>query len=415
MKQVRALTITNAKVVTPAGIAEGAVRCAGGLISAVGDVAPADGDEIHDARGRTLMPGLVDFGVFAVDKPAFHFGGITRAALMPDQSPLLDLPSRVSYISKSGKPDLWVHPLAAATSGLAGEKLAEIGLMREAGARGIATGRQWIADSATMLRVLQYAAMLDMVVVAHAEDASLAGSAAATAGEMATRLGLPSAPAEAEAIAVARDIALAELAGARLHFRQVTTSAALDLVRAAKARGVAVTAGVTPAHFMLSDLETAGFRTFARLSPPLRSESDRQAVRAAIADGTIDVISSGHDPRGAEDKRLPYADAAAGMAGAETLLALTLTLVRDGLIDLPRMADLLCGSPARLLGAEAGVLREGAEADLTLVDPDKPWVVDSRKMEAAAGNTPFDGQPMQGRSIATWKGGIATGGKRLKP
>jgi dihydroorotase-like cyclic amidohydrolase len=172
-----------------------------------------------------------------------------------------------------------------------------------------------------MHRLLQYAAMLGLVVVTHAEDEGLAGQAAATASEMATRLGLPSAPADAEALAVARDITLAEMTGARLHLRQVTTGAALALVRAAKTRGVAVTAGVTPAHFMLSDLALQDFRTFARLSPPLREEADRQAVLAAIGDGTIDVIASGHDPRGPEDKRLPFADAAPGMAGAETLLA----------------------------------------------------------------------------------------------
>ncbi len=410
MKQQRALTITNAQLVTPGGVVDGSLRCADGALFAVGDVAAEGGDETVDARGGLVLPGLVDFGVFAIDKPAFHFGGITRAALMPDQSPPLDLPSRVSYIAKSGKPDLWVHPLAAATRALDGEQLAELGLMQAAGARGIATGRRWIADSGTMLRVLQYAAMLDLVVVAHAEDAALAGNAAATAGEMATRMGLPSAPPEAEALAVARDIALAEMAGARLHFRQVTTRAALDLVRTAKARGVAVTAGVTPAHFMLSDLETGGFRTFARLSPPLRSEADRQAVREAIADGTIDVISSGHDPRGVEDKRLPFADAEPGMAGAETLLALSLTLVRDAVIDHARLADLLCAAPARLLGINAGSLAPGTEADIALVDPDKPWIVSSARMQAAAGNTPFDGQPVQGRVTALWKGGVHVGG-----
>jgi len=195
--------------------------------------------------------------------------------------------SRVNYIAKSGKPDLWVHPLAAATSGLAGKELAELALMRDAGARGVATGRSWIADSGVMLRLLQYAAMLDLVVVSHAEDSGIAGEAVATAGEMATRLGLPSAPAEAEALAVARDIALAEMAEAKLHIRQVTTAASIKLVRDAKARGVQVTAGVTPAHFMLSDLATAEFRTFARLSPPLRSESDRLAVIDAIGEGVI--------------------------------------------------------------------------------------------------------------------------------
>ncbi|QDM41527.1 dihydroorotase [Altererythrobacter sp. TH136] len=405
MRQAGPLAIVGGRLVLPDGIREGALRLASGRIAGFDE--PCDGDEVIDAKGLLIAPGLVDLGVFAVDKPAFRFGGITRAGLMPDQHPPLDYPARVNFIAKSGKPDLWVHPLAAATVGLAGHELAEIALMREAGARAVATGRKWIGDSGVMLRLLQYAAMLDLVVVVHAEDAGLAGDAAATAGEMATRLGLPGAPAEAEALAVARDIALAELSGARVHFRQVTTRAALALVRSAKARGVAVTAGITSAHFVLSDLATMNFRTFARLSPPLRNEDDRLAVREALADGTIDVIASGHDPRGPEDKRLPFADAAPGMAGAETLLAMTLTLVRDGVIDLARAFDLLAGAPARLLGVEAGELREGFEADVALIDPERPWVIDSREMAATAGNTPFDRQPTQGRVVALYKGGLA--------
>ena len=407
MIQSRPLTITGGKLVTPEGITEGGLRAEGGKITAVGTVAPQDGDETLDAKGKVIAPGLVDFGVFSVDKPAFHFGGITRAALMPDQSPPLDLPSRVSYIAKSGKPDLWVHPLAAATCGLAGEEIAEIALMQEAGARGIATGRGWIANSGVMLRMLQYAAMLGLPVVAHAEDAALVAGAVATAGEYATRRGLPSAPAEAEAIAIARDLALADMAGAHIHFRQVTTRAGLELVRRAKRDGQKVTAGVTPAHFTLSDLATVDFRTFAKLSPPLRSEEDRGAVREAIADGTIDIIASGHDPRGPEGKRLPFSDAEPGMSGAETLLAMVLSLVRDEVIDLARAFELVAANPARLLGVEAGQLAPGFEADIALVDAERPWIVQSARMAASAGNTPFDGQPTQGRVTALWKGGIA--------
>jgi len=407
MKQHKPLTITNGQLITPDGQGAGAVRCVDGRIESIGKVEPLDGDDVVDAMGKLIAPGLVDFGVFAVDKPAFRFGGITRAAIMPDQNPPLDYPSRVRLVAQSGKPDLWVHPLAAATKGLEGRELAEIGLMKEAGARGVSTGRGWIADSGAMLRLLQYAAMLDLVVVSHAEDSGIVGAAAATSGDMATRLGLPSAPAEAEALAAARDIALAEMAGARLHIRQVTTEASLDLVRAAKARGVSVTAGVTPAHFMLSDLATGGFRTFARLSPALRKESDRKAVIAAIADGTIDVISSGHDPRGPEDKRLPFADAEPGMAGAETLLAMTLSLVRDDFIDLARMIELLATNPAQLLGAAAGSLTAGYEADVAIIDTDKPWIIDNATLPASAGNTPFDGQPAQGRAVAVFKGGVA--------
>ena len=407
MKQAKPITIAGGRLVLPDGLREGTIRLVDGRIAALGDVAPQDGYEVVQARGSLVAPGLVDYGVFAVDKPAFHFGGITRAALMPDQSPPLDLPSRVAHISKSGKPDFWVHPLAAATRGLEGESLAEAALMRAAGARGIATGRRWIGDSGVMLRLLRYAAMLDLPVVAHAEDGALAADAVATAGEMATRLGLPSAPAEAETLAIARDLALAEIAGARIHFRQVTTRAGIALIREAKARGAKVTAGVTPAHFMLSDLAIADFRSFMRLSPPLRPEDDREAVIEGIADGTIDIVASGHDPRGAEDKRLPFADAEPGMAGAETLLAMLLTLERDGRIDMARVFDLCATAPARLLGVEAGVLAQGYEADIALIDPEKPWIVDRRKMEASAGNTPFDGQPTQGRVTALFKGGVA--------
>ena len=407
MKQQRPLIITGGKLVLAEDVRAGNVRCVDGRIVALGDVAPDDGDEVIDAAGKLVAPGLVDLGVFAVDKPAFHFGGITRAALMPDQAPPLDHPARVQFLAYSGKPDFWVHPLAAATRGLEGRELAEVALMRDTGARGIATGRAWIADSGIMLRLLRYAAMLDMVVVTHAEDAGMTGQAVATAGEMATRLGLPSAPSEAEALAVARDIALAEMTGARLHFRQVTTRAALDLVRAAKARGVAVTAGVPPAHYMLSDLAVAEFRTYAKLSPPLRQEADRQAVIAAIGDGTIDVIASGHDPRGPEDKRLPFADAEPGMAGAESLLTMVLSLVRDGVIDMARAFTLVAGNPAQLLGVPAGRLDVGMEADIALVDPDKPWIMSSDKMAASAGNTPFDGMPVQGRAVALFKGGVA--------
>lgn len=402
MKQDRPITIANGRIVTPDGVREGELYISDDTIGT-----QDDGAEVIDARGNLVAPGIVDLGVFAIDKPAFHFGGITRAALMPDGDPPLDHPARIRFTAQSGKPDLWVHPLAAATLGLKGNHLAEIALMAEAGAKAVATGRQWIGDSGVMLRLLQYAAMLDLVVVTHAEDAGLAGNAAATAGEMATRLGLPSAPKEAETLALARDIALAETSGARIHARQVTTREGLELVRSAKQRGVAVTAGVTPAHFMLSDLALADFRTFARLSPPLRSEDDRHAVVEAIADGTIDVISSGHDPRGPEEKNLPFADAAPGMAGAETLLAMTLTLVRDGAIDVPRAFDLLARNPARLLGVDAGELAPGMQADIAIIDETAPWVVDSREMTASAGNTPFDRQPVEGKVVGLYKGGMA--------
>ena len=394
----------NARLVDPAlgEVVAGTLLVEGGHIVA-DDGATAD--ETIDCRGQLLAPGIIDFGVFATDKKAFHFGGITRAALMPDGPSPLDQPGLIERAAKAGKPDLWLHPLAAMTRGLEGRELAEMGLMQAAGARAVATGRARIADSGVMARALAYAGGLGLVTVTHAEDEGLTRHAVATTSEMALRLGLPAAPAAAEAIAVARDIALVEATGAPLHFRQLTTAAAFDLVRAAKAKRLPVTCGISPAHLLLSDVALGAWRTFARLSPPLREEPDRQAALAALADGTIDVLCSAHDPRGPEDKRLPFADAAPGMAGAETLLALGLGLVRDGIITLPRLFALLAATPAHLLGVNAGSLAPGAEADLILIAPDTPWQVDSKKMSARAGNTPFDGLPVQGRVTAVWKGG----------
>lgn len=399
------LLITNAQLIDGDTPRPGSLLVVDGRIAAIDPTDTPDCTQTVDARGQWLAPGIIDLGVFATDKPAFHFGGITRAALMPDAGPLDD-PGLVERAAKGGKPDLWVHPVAAATKGRAGRELAEISLMKSAGARATATGRTRIADSGVMRRVLAYAASLGLVTIIHAEDEGLTAGAVATDGEMATRLGLASAPAIAEAIAIARDLALVEETGAPVHFRQVTTARGLDLIRAAKAKGLPVLCGITPAHLFLSDTAIGDFRTFARLSPPLRSEDDRQACLAAIADGTIDVLASGHDPRGPEDKRLPFAEALPGMAGAETLLALGLNLVRDGHVAPGRLFDMLAATPACLLGLNAGRLSVGMEADLILIDDGTPWQVDAKKMAAYAGNTPFDGMPVQGRATAMWKGGL---------
>ncbi len=408
----QALAILNGRLVDPVAGTDrpGGLLLRDRRIAAVGAFAvPADA-EVFDARGAMVAPGIVDIGVAAIDLAAFAAGGITRAALMPDQSPPLDHPALVQRAAAAGKPDAWIHPLAAATRGLEGLELAEIGLMQAAGAPGVATGRTRIADSGVMYRLLAYAGALGLPVVAHAEDEGLTAGAVATAGETATRLGLPAAPAAAEAMAIARDLALAEETGARLHFRQVTTAAGLALVRAAKARGLAVTCGITPAHLFLGDGAVTGFRTFARLSPPLRCEDDRRACLAAVADGTIDLLCSGHDPHGPEAKRLPFADAEAGMAGAATLLALALALVREGQVTLPRLMAMLSTAPARLLGLPPGSLDVGAEADLVVADVDGPWVIRSERLAGMAGNTPFDGLPVQGRVIATIKGGLRVAG-----
>ncbi|MET0362701.1 MAG: dihydroorotase [Sphingobium sp.] len=402
------IVIENARLCDPGAdtVAEGSLLIDGAVIAAVNpSTVPADAERI-DAGGLVVTPGIIDMGVFKTDKPAFHFGGITRAALMPDTSPVLDDPGLVQHAGRGGKPDFWVHPLAAATRGLAGKDLAEIAMMKAAGARGVATGRAAIADAGVMLRVLRYAAALDLIVVTHAEDSGLTAGTIATEGETATRLGLPAAPPCAEAIAILRDIALARVSGARVHFRLVTTAEGFAQIRAAKAEGLPISCGTSPAYLFLNDSAVSDFRTFARLSPPLRSDNDRVATIAAVADGTVDVITSSHDPRGPEDKRQPFEDAAPGMAGAETLLALSLNLVREGHVTLSQLMRLLSANPARLLGLDAGTLAAGAPADIIFIDPETPWRIDSRKMAAAAGNTPFDGIPVQGRVRRVMKGGI---------
>ncbi|WP_434403171.1 dihydroorotase [Sphingobium sp. DN12] len=401
------IAIVNGKLADLAGdaLAPGTVLIEGDRILATGAVdIPADAQQV-DAGGLVVAPGLIDLGVFATDKPAFHFGGITRAALMPDQRAPLDEVGLIREATRAGKPDFWVHPIAAATRGLKGTEMAEMGLMQIAGAKAVGTGRQWIADSGVMLRILSYASGLGLTVIAHAEDGGLSTKAVATSGETATRLGLAHAPACAEAMAIARDIMLARETGAAIHFRLVTTKAGFDLIRAAKAEGLKVSCGISPAYLFLNDQAMTDFRTFARLSPPLRSDADRHASIAAVADGTVDVITSGHDPRGPEDKRLPFADASPGMAGAETLLALSLNLVREGHVSLNRLMTLLSANPAKILGVNAGSFAPGSAADLILVDPDAPWIVDSAKMAASAGNTPFDKVPVQGRARRIMKGG----------
>lgn len=404
---MRPLAFVNARLIDPASGLDrrGNLVVRDRVIVGAGHVEVPEDAEIIDAERMVLAPGLIDAGVFKADAAACLAGGITRVCLMPDQSPPLDDPALVERAQRIGKPHVWVHPLAAATRGLEGKELAEVGLMKLAGAVGAATGRTGIASSGVMYRLMQYATAFDLLVVTHAEDAALSAGASATAGEFATRMGLPSAPAFAESVAVARDVRLAEATGARLHIRQVTTAESIAIVRDAKARSVRVTCGVTPAHMLLNENAVAGYRTFARLSPPLRSEADRLAVLEAVVDGTIDVIASGHDPRTQDDKRLPFNDAEPGMVGAETLLALALTPVHSKQMQLIDLLTRMTAAPAAIFGLPGGRLAEGEPADLVLFDPETPWRIDADKLVSSAGNTPFDSLPVQGRVVMTVKGG----------
>lgn len=382
---------TNARLVCPVGgVSQGSVLVRDGKITETGNVVAPSDAKTTDLAGATLAPGIVDLGVFAVDRAAFRSGGITRAATMP---------------GVSGERDDDALALHRIVPAVVGGDLFEMAAAKARGAVAVSTGRGWIADSGLMRRAMAYAAALGLPVICHAEDAGLVGDAVATDGATASRLGLSSAPAAAEAMAVMRDLALGAITGAHIHFRQITTAGALDIIRDAKRRGMPVTCGITPAHLLLSDIAVEDFRTFAKLSPPLRSEADRQACIAAIADGTIDLICSGHDPRGPEDKRLPFAEAESGASGAETLLALSLGLVRDGVIAIDRLFALLSANPAKLLKVQAGSLEPGMPADLIAIDEGAPWRIDAERTQARAGNTPFDGLPTQGKVMHLICGG----------
>ena len=378
-----------------------------------------DGAEVIDGSGAVLCPGLVDMRVglgepgdehretVASAAEAAAFGGITAIAVLPDSRRAIDDPALVRLLRARGEEtgSLTVLPYGALTRGCRGEDLAELGLLREAGAVAFTDGGRAVASARLMRLALSYARAFGARVVQHAEDPSLAAGGAATEGELATRLGLPGIPAVAEAIIVARDIRLARLTGGAVHFAHVTTAESLTLIRRAKDEGLSVTCDTAPAYFDLNETAIGDWRTYAKLSPPLRAESDRQAVAAALADGTIDAIASDHAPRDADDKRLPFAQAAAGGTGLATLLGVTLAQVHGGGLSLPRAIEMLTAAPARLLGAPFGTLAKGAQADLCLFDPERAWRVAAGSLPGKAQNTPFDGRALEGRVIGTWKAG----------
>ena len=416
------LLIANVRLLDPAsGLdAPGGLLIRDGLIA---DHGPAlgrpDGVPVLDGDGAVLCPGLVDMRVglgepgnehretIASAAEAASFGGITTIAVLPDSRPAIDDPALVRLLRARGEETgrLAVLPYGALTRGCRGEEMAELGLLHEAGAVAFGDGAHAIGPARLMRLALSYAAAFGARIVQHPEDQSLAAGGAATSGELATRLGLPGIPAAAEAIQVARDIRLAQLTGGAVHFAHVTTAEALDLIRRAKDAGLRVTCDTAPPYFDLNETAIGDWRTYAKLSPPLRAEADRLAVAAALADGTIDAIASDHAPRDADDKRLPFAQAAAGGTGLATLLGVTLAQVHNGALPLPRAIELLTTAPARLLGTNAGTLAKGAPADLCLFDPDRAWRVAAGSLPGKAQNTPFDGRALEGRVIGTWKAG----------
>jgi dihydroorotase len=392
-----------------------------GLIADFGpSLGRPDGATVIEADGAVLCPGLIDMRA-ALGEPGFEYretiasasvaaaaGGITTLAALPDTKPAIDDPALVQLLRTKGDEtgSLTILPYGAVTRGCRGEELAEIGLLREAGAVAFTDGSRAIGPARLMRLALSYARGFGARIVQHPEDPSLAGGGSATESEQATRLGLPGIPAAAEAIMVARDIRLAELTGGSVHFAHVSTGEALALIRVAKAAGLSVTCDTAPPYFDLNETSIGDFRTYAKLSPPLRKEHDRKAVIAALADGTIDAIASDHQPRDADDKRQPFALASAGGSGLATLLAVTLAHVHNGSLALQGAIDLLTARPAGLLGIETGRIARGAPADLCLFDPDRIWKVEAGRLPGKAQNTPFDGRALEGVVLGTWKHGI---------
>jgi dihydroorotase len=416
------LLITRARLLDPATRrdAPGHLLVRGGRIADAGpDVSGPEGIPRFDAGGACLAPGLVDLRASLGEPGAEHretiasaaeaaaAGGITTLCVLPDSDPPLDDPALIGFIARRGEAtgSITLLPWGAATAGCGGKDMAEYGLLREAGAIGFTDGQRAIGSARTMRLALCYAAAFGAMVAQHPEDPSLAAGGAATEGELATRMGLPGIPAAAEAILVARDLALARLTGGHVHFAHVSTAAALDLIRRAKTEGIRVTCDTAPPYFDLNETAIGAYRSYAKLSPPLRTEADRLAVVAALCDGTVDAIASDHQPRDTDDKRLPFAQAAAGGAGLATLLAITLARVHAGDIGLLDALSLLTDRPAALIGAAAGRLAPGAPADLVLFDPERAWKIEAGRLPGKAQNTPFDGRAVEGRVIATFKAG----------
>jgi len=412
---------SNARLIDPAsGLdVQGGLLVEGEFISDFGeglfnDGAP-DNAEIIDCQGLCLTPGLVDIRArlgepgdeqketLATAGRAAAAGGVTTIVCLPNTDPVIDDMSGVEFVARRARKLglAKVYPYAAVTKNLKGQEIAELGMLADAGAVAFTDGFKTIADAQLMRRALSYAKTFGLLIAQHPEEPSLARGSSMNAGETATRLGLVGNPPEAEVIMVERDIRIVELTGGRLHFAHLSTAASIDAVRKAKDRGLAITCDTSPPYFALNEMAVGDYRTFAKLSPPLRAEADRQAVVEGLKDGTIDAIASDHLPQDEESKRLPFAEAAPGGVGIQTLLAITLELFHNGHMDLITALDLVTRKPAELLGLPAGRLAKGAAADLTLIDPDRGWQVLETTLLSKSKNSPFDGRPVQGQAVMT--------------
>ena len=403
---------SNARLLDPASNRDGKgeVLVDDGKIVAVGANLKRDGAEIIDCGGYCLAPGIVDMRVqlrepgdehqetMATGGKAAAAGGVTTMVALPNTDPVIDELALVEFVARRSR-DVGltrIRTYAAATKGLRGKELTEMGLLTGAGALAFTDGVRAIADAVVMRRALSYATNFDMLIIQHPEEPSLAAGGAMNSGEIATRLGLPGITPVAEVMMIERDLRLVEITGGRYHAAHVSTAEAIDAIRRAKSRGLKVTCDTAPPYFALNETAVGDYRTFAKVSPPLRSEDDRRAVVDGLRDGTIDAIASDHAPQDQESKRLPFASAASGIVGLETLLPLALELHHNGSVPLLRVISALSQRPAEILRLPAGKLEPGLQADFVIFDLDKPWRIAVDAFHSKCRNSPFDGRPVQG-------------------
>jgi dihydroorotase len=418
---MKPLVITNARIVDPATDTDrrGSILVEGGRIAGIdSNQGVPGGAEVVDARGMVVAPGLIDMRVFtgepgheyretlATAAEAAAAGGVTSFVLMPDTTPVVDDGAIVDFIVRRAAATAKVNvlPAAAITKGLRGEEITEFGLLKEAGAVALTDGRRSIQSAGLLRAAMTYAAYFDMPVMHQPADGSLIGDGVMNEGTLATLSGLKGIPTEAETIPLARDLLLAASTGVRYHATQISTVGAVELMTAARQRG-RITCGVSINNLALNENDVTPYRTFFKLSPPLRSEDDRQAMIEGLKSGVIDVIHSAHDPQDSEVKRQPFAEAADGAIGLETLLAAALRLVHSGDVPLMTMLRAMTQRPAEILGLPSGRLAVGAPADIVIFDPDYPWIVREQDIVSRSRNTAFEGARMQGAVMHTFVAG----------
>jgi len=417
------LVIKNARIVDPASNKDfiGSLLIENGKFAQIveGDIAAPKDATVRDAQGRVVAPGLVDLRVFT-GEPGREFretlrsaseaaaaGGVTSALIMPDTNPALDDAALIDFIARRARDTAQInfYPSAAISKGLNGKDISEFGLLKEAGARALTDGRKSIQNAALLKTAFTYAQNFDMPIIHHVSDASLTGSGVMNAGLLATGLGLKGIPHIAETIPLDRDIQLAEATGVRYHAAQISCSKSAQVIARAKKQSSKITAGISINNLCLNENDIGDYRTFFKLAPPLRSEDERQAMIAALADGTIDVVHSAHDPQDMEGKRRPFAEAVDGAVGLETMLSAALRLVHEEQIDLIDLLRTMTVNPANLLGIDAGRIQEGSPADFIEIDLDYPWVVSEDQLKSRSHNSAFEGARFSGKVTATYVSG----------